>query len=117
MKVLTESGSTHDISMDSNGLLSVSEGHAAQSEIVGCVLRTLLGEVQLNPSIGVDYMGTVFKSATRIGIWKHYAIEAVKRLPFTRSVISLDASWNPSSRTMDFVMVIDTDDGTVEVRS
>lgn len=117
MKVLTESGSAHDISIDTDGLLSVSEGRAAQSEIVGCVLRTLLGEVQLNPSIGVDYMGTVFKSATRIGIWKHYAIEAVKRLPFTRSVVSLDASWNPSTRTMDFVMVIDTDDGTVEVRS
>lgn len=117
MKVLTESGSNHDISIDSSGLLAVSEGRIAQSEIVGCVLRTLLGEIQLSPSIGVDYMGTVFRSATRIGIWKHYAIEAVKRLPFVRSVVSLDASWNPSARIMDFVMVIDTDDGTVEVRS
>ena len=117
MKVLTESGSAHDISIGSDGLLAVSEGRAAQSEIVGCVLRTLLGEVQLNPSIGVDYIGTVFKSATRIGIWKHYAIEAVKRLPFVRSVASLDTSWNPSTRTMNFVMMIETDDGPVEVRS
>jgi hypothetical protein len=117
MKVIAESGATHDIGIDADGLLAVSEGKQAEAEIVGCVLRTLLGEIQLNPSLGIDYLGTVFKSVGRTGIWKHFASQAVESLPFVKSIVSFDAVWKPSTKTMDFEMVTETDEGEVETRS
>jgi hypothetical protein len=117
MKVITESGATHDIGIDSDGLLAVSEGKQAEAEIVGCVLRTLLGEIQLNPSLGIDYLGTVFKSVGRTGIWKHFASQAVESLPFVKAIVSFDAVWKPSTKTMDLERVTETDEGEVETRS
>ena len=117
MKIITESGATHDIGIDADGLLAVSEGKQAEAEIVGGVLRTLLGEIQLNPSLGIDYLGTVFKSVGRTGIWKHFASQAVESLPFVKAIVSFDAVWKPSTKTMDFEMVTETDEGEVETRS
>lgn len=117
MKTIAESGATHDIGINADGLLAVSEGRVAQSEIVGCVLRTLLGEIQLNPSLGIDYLGTVFKSVGRTGIWKHFASQAVESLPFVKAIVSFDAVWKPSTKTMDFEMVTETGEGEVETRS
>ena len=67
--------------------------------------------------LGIDYLGTVFKSVGRTGIWKHFASRAVESLPFVKSIVSFDASWKPSTKTMDFTMVTETDDGEVETRS
>lgn len=117
MKTITESGTTHDIGINADGLLAVSEGKQAEAEIVGCVLRTLLGEIQLNLSLGIDYLGTVFKSVGRTGIWKHFASQAVESLPFVKAIVSFDAVWKPSTKTMDFTMVTETDEGEVEARS
>lgn len=117
MKTIAESGSTHDIGVDENGVIALSEGKQAYAEIIGCVLRTLLGEIQLDPSVGIDYLGTVFKSVARTGVWKHYATKAIESLPFVETVVSFDTQWRQSTRTMDFVIVVKTDEGIVEVKS
>lgn len=115
MRTLTEAGAFNDIAIDGDGLISVSVGKKAYAEIIASMVRTLLGEIQLDPSIGIDYMGTVFRSVSRISVWKHFVKTALERLPFVTGVLSFDASYKPASRTMEYVLKVSTDGGLVEV--
>lgn len=116
MKTLSQSP-TNDLYIGSDGQLSVTSGRLSYADTISDTIRTLKGEIQLDASIGIDYMGTVFKSISRTYIWKHYVTTAINALPFVKSILSFDASYVSQSRTMNYSLSVSTDDGVVQVSS
>lgn len=110
-----EQNGTNDIVLDANGQISVVSGKNAYILIIADTVRTLKGEPVFATDAGVDYFNTVFQSASRISIWKHHVIEAVSKLPFVLSVVSLEANWSVASKTMDYTLVVETDEGSLTV--
>lgn len=116
MKTLSQS-STNDMSIDADGILSVTTGRLSYADIIADIIRTLKGEIQLDENIGIDYMGTVFKSVSRTHIWKYYVSQAIEALPFVHGIVSFDASYVSKTKAMNYKLVIQTDAGAVEVSS
>lgn len=116
MKTLSQS-STNDMFIGSDGVLSITTGRLSYADIISDTIRTMRGEIQLDKNIGIDYMGTVFKSVSRVYIWKHYVTKSIDALPFVKSIVSFDASYISKSRIMNYRLVIQTDNGIVEVSS
>ncbi len=116
MKTLSQS-STNDMFIRPDGVLSITTGRLSYADIISDTIRTMRGEIQLDKNIGIDYMGTVFKSVSRVYIWKHYVTKAIGALPFVKSIVSFDASYISQSRIMNYSLVIQTDNGIVEVSS
>lgn len=116
MKTLSQS-STNDMYIRPDGVLSVTTGRLSYADIISNTIRTMRGEIQLDKNIGIDYMGTVFRSVSRTYIWKYYVTKAIGALPFVKSIVSFEASYISQSRTMNYSLVIQTDDGIVEVSS
>lgn len=114
MKTLSQS-SDNDMSIGPDGILSVTAGRLSYADIISDTIRTMKGEIQLDKNLGIDYMGTVFKSVSRVYIWKHYVTKAIGALPFVKSILSFDASYISQSRTMKYSISVQTDDGIVEV--
>lgn len=116
MKTLSQSPD-NDMFIGPDGILSVTTGRLSYADIISDTIRTMKGEIQLDKNLGIDYMGTVFKSVSRVYIWKHYVSKAIGALPFVKSILSFDASYISQSRTMNYKLVVQTDDGIVEVSS
>lgn len=105
------------MSIDSDGILSVTNGRLSYADIIADTIRTLKGEIQLDENIGIDYMGTVFRSVSRTHIWKYYVSQAIEAMPFVQGIISFEASYVSKTKVMNYKLVVQTDDGTVEVSS
>ena len=116
MKTLSQSP-TNDMFIGPDGVLSVTTGRLSYADIISDTIRTMKGEIQLDKNIGIDYMGTVFRSVSRVYIWKHYVTKAIGALPFVKSIVSFEASYISQSRIMNYSLVVQTDDGIVEVSS
>ena len=117
MTTLTRTGSTYDLSIGEDGILRTSSGIDAYAEIVEANILTLLGEIQLDPRIGIDYMGTVFKTVAKTHIWKYYVVKAIEALPFVKEITSFSASFNSSTKVMNYRLSVLTDHGMVSVAS
>lgn len=105
----------NDISIDGNGLLSTVGGKLSYADIVSGIIRTMKGEIQLEPDAGIDYFGTVFKSIARLNIWKFFVRSAIESLDFVVSIQSFDASYNTRTKVLSYKLVIETDLGGVTV--
>ena len=117
MTTLTRTGTTHDLSIGSDGVLALSSGLDAYAEIVEAEVSTLKGEILTDPGIGIDYMGTVFKSVSKTHIWKYLVTQAVSALPFVVGIQSFTATFDSINRTMKYALSVLTDYGIVEVES
>lgn len=116
MKTLTQN-SSNDIAIDANGQLALNKGRNAYADIVANIIRTLKGEIQLDPDAGIDYMGTVFKSITRLDIWKYYVTQQIQELGFIQGITKFDASYDSGTKILTYSLVVTTDKGVVEVLS
>ena len=117
MTTLARTGATHDLSIDTDGVLALSSGVDAYAEIIKAEVMTLKGEILTNPDIGIDYMGTVFRSIERTHIWKYLVAQAVSALPFVMEIKSFSASYDSTRRTMYYALSVLTDHGIVEIES
>lgn len=108
MKTLAQND-THDIYIDSNGLLATAVDRAACAHIIADAIRTLEGELQLDLDAGIPYERTVWQSVGGIPLWKHYVTTRVLAFPFVDSIQSLEVNVS-SNREMSYRLVVIIDD-------
>lgn len=113
MKTLAQNDNTHDIYIDSNGLLATAVDKVACSHIIADAIRTLEGELQLDLDAGIPYERTVWQSVGGIPLWKHYVTTRVKAFPFVDEIISLET--NLVGREMSYTLTVVIDGETVVV--
>lgn len=109
--------SVNDLTIDANGVLSVVDGKLSYADIISDVIGTLKGEILLDPDVGIDYLGTIFKSIARLNIWKFYVRSSVEALDFVTNIVSFDADYNTRTKLLTYKLVVATDLGAVEVNS
>ena len=105
----------NDIYIDSRGVLAMSSGKESYADIISDRVRTIKGELPLNTDLGIDYFGTVFKSVTRLNIWKHYVKASIEELPFVLGITEFNASYNSSTKNLKYRIGVKTDEGTVTI--
>lgn len=78
-------------------------------------VKTLLGEILLNPNVGIDYFGTVFENADGFGpyVWEKNVRDLVLSFPFVIGIESFTYGID-HNHILSYRLVVETDDGLVE---
>lgn len=98
-----------------NGQLAVSSGLEAYKQVLAAAVLTVSGELPLDADAGVPYFGSVFLSAREVSIWEAAVRETALSLPFVSSIASFTYAIDPGKKTLSYVLVVETDAGTVAV--
>jgi len=78
---LTRDEDTNDLFLDGSGNLAIGEDINAVVQLVQNALNTLRGEIQLDTSLGVPYLETVFnQQSPDISLWESYMIEEAEKV-------------------------------------
>lgn len=115
MKTLKQTSGTNDISLTSDGDLAMSDSQEAYATILSDAIRTVLGELQLNVTAGIDYFGTVFSRVNAIPRWKHDVSEVLLSYDFVKAIGSIDVSIGSDGRLLSYIVEVETDLGVIAV--
>lgn len=115
MITFSQDTSANDIYIDANGLLAISTGKQAYADIITDAIRTIRGELWSDTEFGVGYFGTVFARSNSISEWEQRVRSVIDAFDFVTSISSFDTKYEPTTHTLSFKIVIETDAGTAEV--
>ena len=115
MITFSQSSSNNDLYLDANGQLAVSTGREAYADIMADAIRTMRGELWSDTGFGVEYFGTVFARSNSIEAWKVQMRSIIQGFDFVKSISEFNTEYDSNSHTLNFKIVIETDQGTVEV--
>lgn len=59
-----------DLTLDASGNIAVADDPYATAQDVACAIRTVLGEVWFNVSLGIDYFGLIFGKTPSLALLK-----------------------------------------------
>ena len=95
---------THDITFDGAGNLLLTDMRDLIAQRIRVRLRTQLGEYDYDLSMGVDYLGVVFRKNPDMLLIRSIVVEQILAVPGTREIISLDLIQDNLTRqlTIDF---------------
>ena len=115
MITFSQDTSANDIYIDANGMLAISTGKQAYADIITDAIRTIRGELWSDTGFGVEYFGTVFARSNSIEAWKVQVRSIIQGFDFVKSISEFNTEYDSNSHTLNFKIVIETDQGTVEV--
>lgn len=107
-------GHIYDIYLDDAGDFVFNSGRRAYGDILASAIRTLEGELQLDTSRGIPYQRTIWETITRRNIWEIYVRNTVTAYPFVIRIESFTYSIS-AKRELTYVLIVETDAGTVEI--
>ena len=70
----------NDLYLDELGNIAMVSDLEALKNVIENVLRTQLGELQLNTQKGIPYFQTIFSHQTNVQYWKAYMVEAIENI-------------------------------------
>lgn len=111
MKVFTQD-KNNDICMINNSL-SFAKSKDAYGMIIADAIRTLTGEIQLDISLGIPYVNTVFESLALEPVWRTFVDERIRAFPFVEGVNRFTTSYNTDTKTLSYSITVKTVDGEV----
>lgn len=118
MTTFAQTSPLNDLAVSSDGKdFAFATGREAYANIITDTVRTMLGEIQLDESIGVDYFNTVFDLSTRVAFWKDAVDKIINSYDFVTTILSFDVNYNSETHVMKYKIVILTNDGEIIVES
>lgn len=73
-----------DLTLDASGNIAVADDPYATAQDVACAVRTFLGEVYYNTTLGIDYFGSIFGKTPSLALLKNAIVQAA----FTVSTVA-----------------------------
>lgn len=113
MKVFTQD-KDNDICMINNSL-SFAKSKDAYGMIIADVIRTLRGEIQLDISLGVPYIDTVFMSLSGEYRWRAFVDERIRAFPFVEGIKNFTTDYDSKTKTLSYSIEVETTDGDVTI--
>ena len=76
-------------------------------------IKTIKGEVLLNPDEGIDYFGTIFNNNAVLGpqVWAERVLRRLKEFPFVESILKFDYKYDKGVLTYE--LNVKTIDGEI----
>ena len=111
MTVLSLTG--NELHLDTDGHIAVKTGREAYAQILENVMRTILGEVQSNTSLGMPHFENAFSSPTDLQNWRNAVQERIMSFDFVDSIQSFTTKLYYQNRTLSYALWVSTYEGTV----
>lgn len=106
--------SDNDWMTDALGNLNVAEGLDAYRQNLSNRIRLQQFEYAYDLNRGINYMGYVFADGGNLKAWEAQVLEMVSGLDYVRSIVRWE--YNIEENNLQFVLVVDTDLGEIEVK-
>lgn len=104
----------NDFYLDASGNIAMGEDINAVVQCVQNAVNTLLGEIQLDTTLGVPYFETLFnKQSPDIDLWKSYMVEEAEKVNGVVRVNSITTEVKDNN--LSYTMEILTDYGEATV--
>lgn len=114
-KTLSMANGTRDLEVKNKDFKVVS-GLEAYKVICESSIRTCLGELPYNPEAGIPHIETIFENQGLIDIWRASVLGRIQSFSFVKSISKFDVSFNSTTHTLSYDIVIVTDDGELEIK-
>lgn len=95
----------------SGGQIAMSSGMNAYETVIGCALRTRLGELPLDSEQGIPYFETVYQSPRQISDFEDAIRARIEELPFVQNVSSLSTDFDREKGVLHYTLTAKTTDG------
>lgn len=105
----------NDISLDGKKNISLLEDLDALMNVIRCVVRVNMGELQYNLLKGVPYYQTIFSDKSLIYLWSSYLREAILDVKGVIKIEYLEFDYIPVSDTLSYRAGIQTIYGVLEL--
>lgn len=105
----------NELHLGEDGQIAVFTEKKAYAQILENVMRTVLGEVQSNTSLGIPYFDTVFMSHDKILLWKAQVEKRIQEFDFVDAVSEFKATVDYERRVLTYSLVVTTDEGNVRI--
>ena len=105
----------NELHLGDDGQIAVFTEKKAYAQILENVMRTVLGEVQSNTSLGIPYFDTVFLSHDKILLWKAQVEKRIQEFDFVDAVSEFKATVDYERRVLTYSLVVTTDEGNVRI--
>ena len=116
----TQSGSTeeikhyNDLYLDQFGNIAVSNSDIeALKNVIENVVKTQMGELQLNINKGVPYFQTIFSHNTNVPYWKDYMIDAIESVDGVISCENFNIDIDNEKNLLTYIASIKTEFGDI----
>lgn len=93
--------------------ITISAGKTAYALAIINAIRTIYGEIQLDTSLGIPYMQTVFLGYRYLRGWKIDVVQRILDFDFVLGIESFEVYFAPGEKTLRYVIRIKTEDGVV----
>lgn len=103
----------NELHLGEDGQIAVFTEKKAYAEILENAMRTILGEVQSNTSIGIPYFESAFSSPTDLQNWRNAVQERIRSFDFVDSIQSFITNLDYQNRILSYELRVTTDEGTV----
>ena len=103
----------NELHLDEDGQIAILTEKKAYAQILENVMRTILGEVQSNTSLGIPYFENAFSSPTDLQNWRNAVQERIMSFDFVDSIQSFTTKLDYQNRTLSYELRVTTDEGTV----
>jgi hypothetical protein len=105
----------NDITLDDFGNLAIISDLDALMNIIKCVVRVNMGELQYNLRKGVPYFQTIFSEKNLIYLWESYLREAISNVRGVRSIEYVEFDYSPVDDILSYKAGINTQYGAIEL--
>lgn len=101
-----------DLLLDAGGNLAIAEAPYEQAQDVASALRTFLGEVWYDTSLGIPYFQQILGHTPPLTLFQEFMTEAAKTVP---GVVSAECTINAfENRRVSGQVTFTTDDGQIQ---
>lgn len=90
--------STWDLFLDSSGNIAMAQPPYALAQDVASAIKTFLGEVWYDDTIGIPYLAKILGQVPPISVFQQYMVDAAESVPGVVSAVCLISSYSPLTR-------------------
>jgi len=90
-------------------------GLEAYANLIADAVRTLKGEIQLDTTIGIPYLDTIWDSPNRLEAWKWYVRKRVEEFTFVTSITEFTTELHALDHKLTYTLKVATDKGELSV--
>jgi hypothetical protein len=103
----------NDLSLDENGNITMSSDLEALKYVIENVVKTQMGELQLNINKGIPYFQTIFSHQTNVPYWKVYMVDAIENVDGVISCEYFNIDIDNEKNLLTYVASIKTEFGDI----
>lgn len=103
----------NELHLGEDGQIAVFTEKKAYAQTLENAMRTILGEVQSDTSVGIPYFESAFSSPTDLQNWRNAVQDRIKSFDFVVSIQKFTTKLDYQNRILTYELWVTTDEGTV----